>query len=105
MSSKLEYLKRYQDKDKSSNKKRKKRDNNSTNFTIIDDNAKWTSSSTYKRSESHHLGEEPEDAPIVTEVCDHSVVRWKSFSAAQSVEDSADMSPPRQKRSSNIDAG
>lgn len=96
MSSKLDYLKRYQEK--GSNKKRKKRDKNSTNFTILDDDASWISTSASKSAE---LGEDPDDAPIVTQVRDDSVVKWKSLPTSQIVEDGdADLSPPRLKRTS-----
>ena len=94
MSSKLEYLKRYQEK--SSNKKRKKQSKTSTNFTILDDDANWKS--TPADSKLNELGEDPDDAPIVTQVRDDSVIKWKSLPTSHVAQEDEDLSPPRQKR-------
>ena len=101
MTSKLEYLKRYEGNNSSVKKKR--RIKKLANLTILDDDASWLASE--DKSEAHL--EDPEDAPIVAQVRDDSVVKWQPLSLVDDegkkkrpslVIPDNDLSPPRLKK-------
>lgn len=108
MSSKLEYLKRY--KKGSSGSKKKKLGAKATpksNYFVIDDDVNWKSDA----EQVMKCEDDPDDAPLVAELRDESVVKWQPLSGENTTnptggkcvdkrEDaspmhSTDLSPPR----------
>ena len=101
MSSKLEYLKRYEENNFII--KKKKRIKKCTNMTILDDDvATWEDVQGSKESNI----DDPEDAPVVAEVQDDSIIKWQPLSSTDGNErvspskdsmmnEEHDLSPPR----------
>lgn len=106
-SSKLEYLKRYEGN--ASTSKKKKRVKKFSNFTILDDDApSWED---VQSSREGHL-DDPEDAPVVADMKDDSIIKWQPLSTADSFSDKnnqntsskmvEDLSPPRRTKKKSI---
>lgn len=96
MSSKLNYLKRY---DK---KKRKKGKGEKSNIYIVDDDINWPS--TAAGDEFRMDNADSDEAPLVAEVHDESVIKWQPLSSFEKSSDIdlsrttgniTDISPPR----------
>lgn len=77
MSSKLEYLKRY-----GKSKKKKLIGAKKSNFCVVDDDVDWKSSALEAES-MFKCDEDPEEAPIVTEVRDESEIKWQPLSTLE----------------------
>ena len=76
MSSKLDFLKRYEDKGSSNKKKVKKK---KSNFSVVDDDVNWKSTLIHAKSELK-CEEDSDEAPLVAEVKDESVLKWQPLS-------------------------
>lgn len=94
MSSKLEYLKRYEDR----RVKKRKRKEEQSNFSVVDDDINWQSTEAINELENS----DSDEAPLVAEVQDETVVKWQPLSIAAGVQYSQDpcdkledLSPPR----------
>jgi len=91
MSSKLEYLKRYEEKN--STVKKKKRIKKHTNLTIMDDDvATWEDVQGSKESNI----DDPEDAPVVAEVQDDSIIKWQPLSVGDDEKNDTRTSPSKE---------
>lgn len=78
MTSKLEYLKRYGNsstKKKKGTKGRKSKSN--SNFCVVDDDVNW------KSTDAKEVNDDPDDAPLVAELQDESVVKWQPLSIVE----------------------
>lgn len=85
MSSKVDYLKRYSEK-----KVKKKRKVKKSNLSVVDDDINWVKTIATNEIESG----DSDDAPLIAEVRDETVVKWQPLSSAVQ-ENLEDLSPPR----------
>lgn len=76
MSSKLDFLKRYEDRGTINKRKGKRK---KSNFYVVDDDVNWKSTLIHAKSELK-CEEDSDEAPLVAEVRDESVLKWQPLS-------------------------